>query len=153
MNITYHARIWKWVDHIEKTDSVLIMTCHKTQFDVWSQYLMPEWCQGAIISALWRGINTVQCSCNVVSFIQNAHNSHPITCWWGRHMGCLLWVQALINLQPQSLHYHVLLLGAITAFNCSNTSKGRIETVGKYMENSVLLQQVIFLYLCLLMAV
>ena len=39
------------------------------------------------------GINTVQCHYNVVNFLQNIHNKHPIACPLGRGMGCLLWVQ------------------------------------------------------------
>ena len=27
--------------------------------------------------------------CNMVSFLQNTHNRHPIACPWGRGMGCL----------------------------------------------------------------
>ena len=72
---------------------------------------------GPMNLALWDGLfilwNTVRCHYNTVSVLQNIHNRHPIARPWGRAMGCLLLVQALINVLPWSLqwcmHYHVIL--------------------------------------------
>ena len=36
---------------------------------------------------------------NVVNFLQNPHNRHPIAYLWGRDMGCLMWVQSLTYVQ------------------------------------------------------
>ena len=37
-------------------------------------------------------INTVQCSYNMVGFLQYPYNRHPIAHLQGLGMGCLLWV-------------------------------------------------------------
>ena len=36
--------------------------------------------------------NIVLCHYNMVNFHPNPHKRHPITCPWGRDMGCLLWM-------------------------------------------------------------
>ena len=51
------------------------------------------------------GVNTVQCHYNAVSFLHKIHNKHPIPRPLGRDMGCLLWLQVLINVLPRSLHW------------------------------------------------
>ena len=59
---------------------------------------------------------------NAVRCLQLIYNGHPIARPWGRDMGCLLWVKALINILPRSLqwwmHYRVLLHRVITALHC-----------------------------------
>ena len=66
--------------------------------------------------------NTVRCRYNAVNFLQNNHNRHPIARPWGRDMGCLLWVQALIYILSQSLHYcvhyDIIFDRVITALHC-----------------------------------
>ena len=68
--------------------------------------------------------HVLQCSVVITRqfFLQNTHNRHPIArpCW--RDMGCLLRVQALINVLPRSLQwcmkYHVVLDHVITTLDC-----------------------------------
>ena len=50
--------------------------------------------------------DTVRCLYNTVNFLGNPHNRQPIVLPLGRGMGCLLWVQFLINAMPQSLKCH-----------------------------------------------
>ena len=46
--------------------------------------------------------NTVRCRYNVVTFLTNIHKRHPIARPLGRGMGCLLWIQHVIDTLPQS---------------------------------------------------
>ena len=59
-----------------------------------------------------RIIHTLQCRYNVVNFLTNLRNEHPIAHLWGWDMGCLLWVQTLIYVLCQSVQhcikYHIL---------------------------------------------
>ena len=52
------------------------------------------------------------CCYNMISFLPNVLNRHPIAQLRGEAMGCVLWVQTLINVLPWSLqwwtHYWVL---------------------------------------------
>ena len=77
---------------------------HKVIFQI------PAWSQW------WKDIenaNTVWCHYNAVNFLQNPHKRHPIACPLGWGMRCLLCVQTLICILPQSLQwcmqYHVKL--------------------------------------------
>ena len=49
--------------------------------------------------SLWHNvcspIHRVRCHYNMVSFLQNPHNTHPIACPSGRAMGFLLWVYSI----------------------------------------------------------
>ena len=67
--------------------------------------------------------HTVQRHYNLVNFLQNIHEGHPIARPSGRGMGCLLWVQPLINIQPQFLQwcvqYLVISYCVVTALNCT----------------------------------
>ena len=51
-------------------------------------------------SNLW---NTVRCRYNAVNFRTNIHKRHPIAHPSGWGMGCLLWIQHLIDMLPQFL--------------------------------------------------
>ena len=44
----------------------------------------------------------VQCQHNMVNFLQNPDNKHPIDCLSEWDMGCLFWIQTLIHILPQS---------------------------------------------------
>ena len=59
---------------------------------------------------------------NVVNFLQNINKRHPIARTQGRGMGCLLWVQSLIDILPYFLQlcvqYHVILDCVIMVFDC-----------------------------------
>ena len=46
---------------------------------------------------------TVRCYYNAVNFLTNIHKRHPIAHRLGRGMGCLLWMQRLINTLSQFL--------------------------------------------------
>ena len=46
---------------------------------------------------------TVWCCYNVVVFLQNPHKRHAIASPFGRDMVCLLWVQSLNDILPESL--------------------------------------------------
>ena len=60
---------------------------------------------------------------NVVSFLQNYHNRHPIACPWGQGMGCLLWLLTLMHVLLQSLlcwmQNHIILDRIVTAHDCT----------------------------------
>ena len=72
---------------------------------------------------------TVRCRYNAVHFLQNINERHPIARPPGRRMGCLLWVQSLIDILPQFLQwcvpYHVILYRVITALGCISQSSNR----------------------------
>ena len=67
--------------------------------------------------------NTVQCRYNAVNFPSNIHKRHPIARPLGRGMGCLLWIQHLIDNVPQFLElfmcYLTILGRVITALDCT----------------------------------
>ena len=48
-------------------------------------------------------VSTVWCHHYAVNFLTNIHKQHPIPCPLGRDMGCLLWIQHLIDILPQFL--------------------------------------------------
>ena len=66
--------------------------------------------------------STVRCRYNVVNFLTNIHKRHPISRPLGRDMGCLLWIQYLIDILPQFLQsflqYLTILDRIITALEC-----------------------------------
>ena len=70
-------------------------------------------------------MDTMQCRYNVVSFLWNPYKRHPIAYWLGWGMGCLLWVQILIDILLQSLQlciqYSVILDRVITAPDCRSS--------------------------------
>ena len=78
-------------------------------------------------------MDTVQCRYNAVSFLRIPYKRHPIICWLGWGMGCLLWVQILIDILLQSLQwciqYNVILDHVITAPDCSSGIV--VDTVNK----------------------
>ena len=55
-------------------------------------------------------LNTVRCCYSVVNFLHNIHERHPIAHPSGWGMGCLLWVQPLIDVWRMS--YGVSFVGA-----------------------------------------
>ena len=59
-------------------------------------FLMCVWHQ-------WFLFTIEQCRFNTVSFLTNIHKRHPIACPQGCGMGCLLWIQHLIDILPQFL--------------------------------------------------
>ena len=65
----------------------------------------------------------MRCRYNAVNFLTNIHKRHPIARPLGRGMGCLLWIQHLIDILPQFLwlfvQYLILLDRVITALDCS----------------------------------
>ena len=52
----------------------------------------------------WNQLQWVRCRYNAVNFLTNIHKRHPIARPLGRGNGCLLWIQHLIDILPQSLH-------------------------------------------------
>ena len=48
---------------------------------------------------------TVQCRYKAVNFLTNIHKRYPIARPLGRGMGCLLWIQHLIDILPQFLSF------------------------------------------------
>ena len=67
--------------------------------------------------------NTVRCRYNAVNFLKNINKRHPIARPLGRGMGCLLWIQDLIDILPQFLQllmqYLTKLHRVITALYCN----------------------------------
>ena len=59
--------------------------------------------------------NKVWCRYNAVNFLTNIHKRHPIARPLGRDMGCLLWIQHLIDILPQSLQ---LFMQYLTTVEC-----------------------------------
>ena len=68
-------------------------------------------------------INTVRCRYNAVNFITNIHKRHPMARPLGRGMGCLLWIQHLIDIISQFLQLSMqnltILDRVITALDCN----------------------------------
>ena len=60
-----------------------------------------------LAGVILKGGNTVWCCYNDVNFLQNIHKRHPITYPLGQAMGCLLWLQPLIDNLPQFLQWYV----------------------------------------------
>ena len=71
--------------------------------------------------------STLQCDAVTTRqfFFQNIHERHATARPSGRGMGCLLWVQLLIDILPQFLQwyvqYHVILDRVISALDCIST--------------------------------
>ena len=67
---------------------------------------------------------TVWCIYNQVTFLSNPHNRHPVAHQWRWYLGCLMCLQTVIYILPQSLQYHrpwhVILYHVITAPDCMN---------------------------------
>ena len=67
-------------------------------------------------------LSTVRCRYNAVNFLKNINKRHPIARPSGRGMGCLLWIQHLIDILPQFLQllmqYLIILNRVITALDC-----------------------------------
>ena len=85
-------------------------------------------CHGCFFPAIIYCIKgTVRCRYSVISFLKNSHERHPIAHLLGRDTGCLLWLQTLIYILPQSvqrsLQYHVLCGCVITAHHCIDSWK------------------------------
>ena len=68
-------------------------------------------------------LHTVQCLYNMVNFLQNLHERHPIARPSGPAMGCIFWAQPLIDILPKFLQwcvqYHVILYWIITTLDCA----------------------------------
>ena len=67
--------------------------------------------------------HTVRCRYNAVNFITNIHKRHPMARPLGRGMGCLLWIQHLIDIMSQFLQLLMqnltILDRVITALDCT----------------------------------
>ena len=67
-------------------------------------------------------VGTVGCRYNAVKFLTNIHKRRHIARPLGRGMGCLWWIQHLIDIQPQFLQlfmqYLTILNRVITALDC-----------------------------------
>ena len=67
-------------------------------------------------------LSTVRCRYNAVNFITNIHKRHPMARPLGRGMGCLLWIQHLIDIMSQFLQLLMqnltILDRVITALDC-----------------------------------
>ena len=66
--------------------------------------------------------HTLQCCYSAVNFLQNINKKHPLARPEGRAMGCLLWVQPLIDILSYVLQwcvqYHVILDCVIMVLDC-----------------------------------
>ena len=63
------------------------------------------WCCFYFFGLLYFLPNAVQWYHNVVNFLQNPNKRHPVAHPLGWAMGCLVWIQTLINILTQSLHW------------------------------------------------
>ena len=57
------------------------------------------------LSSCRRVVNTAWFHYNMMNFLKNLHNRHPIARPWGWGMECLLWVRSLIYTMSQWLQY------------------------------------------------
>ena len=78
-----------------------------------------------LIVTLYEGpisLYTVRCRYNALNFLTNIHKKHPIARPLGRGMGCILWIQHLINILPRFLwlliQYLTILDRVITVLDC-----------------------------------
>ena len=76
-------------------------------------------CSDSLIFILY--IYTVWCRYNAVNFLTNIHKRHPIARPLGRGMGCILWIQRLIDTLSQFMQlfmqYLTILDRVITALH------------------------------------
>ena len=105
--------------------------CYIYVFDLSLKYVWDWHFKGSYICVY---IYTVWCCYNTVKFLQNIHKRHPIARPLGRGMGCILWVQTLIDILPPFLQwcaqYYVILDRAATALNC--ISQNLITCIDNY---------------------
>ena len=66
--------------------------------------------------------HTVQCRYNAVNFLENINKRHPMARPLGRGMGCLLWIQHVIDILPQFqqllMKYLTILDHVLSALDC-----------------------------------
>ena len=78
----------------------------------------------------------MRCRYNTANFHQNIHERHTIARPSGRGMGCLLWVQPLINILPQFLQwcvqYHLYRAAYLYTFGVFCTQKWQYEICTTY---------------------
>ena len=84
---------------------------------------IPTLCERLMVIYYWVILlHTVRCRYNAVNFITNIHKRHPMARPLGRGMGCLLWIQHLIDIMSQFLQLLMqnlaILDRVITALNC-----------------------------------
>ena len=65
---------------------------HHRCWRIWPNQIRGKW-----------GLSTVRCRYNAVNFITNSHKRHPMARPLGQGMGCLLWIQHLIDIMSQFL--------------------------------------------------
>ena len=63
----------------------------------------------------------VQCHYNVLNFLQKSHNRHPIPCPWGQGMGCILWVQSLLQVLYHLLQFSMQYNVTVVTVTCPST--------------------------------
>ena len=131
-------------DNWASTDPVLVIGINKSKMYetgmIWSNCL--NIALNAFLSVVWNHwhgsssitermgnremtrfvVYTVRCRYNAVIFLKNINKRHPIARPLGRGMGCLLWIQDLIDILPQFLQlliqYLTTLHRVITALYC-----------------------------------
>ena len=117
-NFIYPSLKCKWPIHTKLlAPNDLISLSYRTQYCVWNDnvyYELKKKNRLKYLSATWPvledflGLLKVSLSRhNNVNFQSNPHERHPIACQWGRDQGCLLWIQLLRHISPQSLPYHM----------------------------------------------
>ena len=86
-----HWNIWMYFNPLSLAIFVIVSDHNfQMQFCYWYQNHLSE-------------ANTVRCRYNAVNFLTNTHKRHPIARPLGRGMGCILWIQHLINILPRFL--------------------------------------------------
>ena len=77
--------------------------------------------------------NILRCCYNAVNFHTNIHKRHPIAGPAGPGMGCLWWIEHLMNILPQFLQlfmqYPTIVERVITANNCIKQSMSHIQGI------------------------
>ena len=89
----------------------------------WSTSLLPTKVHMILRGLMaYPGPDTVWCRYNAANFITNIHKRHPMARPLGRGMGCLLWIQHLIDIMSQFLQLLMqkltILDRVITALDC-----------------------------------
>ena len=132
---TGHWNLPWWKTRIHFNCIVNIMTADvlETEGARWSASMVLTWFsqnisvsvpEGLIwfnwMSCIWH--NTMGCHYNAVNFHPNSYKRHLIARPLGRGMGCLLWIQHLINILPEFMQsfmqYLTILDRVLTTLNC-----------------------------------
>ena len=98
-------------------------------------------CTGMCVLQDYNFWHTVRCRYHVINFLKNINKRHPTARPLGRGMGCLLWIQHLIDIQPQVLklwmQYVTILDRVIMALDCISINHEKKAQMNMGLEDLV----------------